>query len=44
LNIYNTLNTNTITTQNNRVGATTYLQPTVITAARVMKVGVKYRF
>lgn len=43
LNIYNTLNTNTITGQTNRNGST-YLQPTDIIAARVMRVGVKYRF
>jgi hypothetical protein len=43
-NVYNTLNVNTITSQNNRVGATTYLQPTEIIAPRVMRVGVKYRF
>jgi hypothetical protein len=44
LNIYNTLNTNTITAQNNRSGAATYLQPTEIIAPRVLRVGVKYRF
>ena len=44
VNIYNTLNLNTITDQNNRVGASTYLQPTEILAARVIKLGVKYRF
>jgi hypothetical protein len=43
LNVYNTLNLNTITAQNNRIGAT-YLQPTSILAARVFKLGVKYRF
>jgi hypothetical protein len=43
LNIYNTLNLNTITGQTNRNGST-YLQPTDIIAARVMKIGVKYRF
>ncbi|MDO8679317.1 MAG: carboxypeptidase regulatory-like domain-containing protein [Acidobacteriota bacterium] len=42
-NLYNTLNTNTITDQTNRVGST-YLQPTEIIAARVFKLGVKYRF
>jgi hypothetical protein len=42
-NIYNTLNLNTITNQTNRVGST-YLQPTEIIAARVMKLGVRYRF
>jgi hypothetical protein len=43
-NVYNSLNVNTITNQNNRVGATTFLQPTEIIAPRVMRVGVKYRF
>jgi hypothetical protein len=42
-NVYNTLNVNTITEQNNRMGAT-YLEPTEIVAPRVMRVGVKYRF
>jgi hypothetical protein len=42
-NVYNTLNINTITEQNNRMGAT-YLEPTEIVAPRVMRVGVKYRF
>jgi hypothetical protein len=41
--LFNTLNTNTITNQTNRVGST-YLQPTEIIAARVFKLGVKYRF
>jgi hypothetical protein len=43
INVYNTLNLNTITGQTNRNGST-YLQPTDIIAARVMKIGVKYRF
>ena len=43
INVYNTLNLNTITAQNNRIGGT-YLQPTAILAARVFKLGVKYRF
>ena len=43
LNVYNTLNLSTITAQNNRIGAT-FLQPTTIIAARVFKLGVKYRF
>jgi hypothetical protein len=43
INIYNTLNLNTVTEQTNRVGAT-YLRPTEILAPRVMKFGVKYRF
>jgi len=41
--LFNSLNTNTITAQTNRVGST-YLQPTEIIAARVFKLGVKYRF
>ena len=44
LNIYNTLNANTITAQTNRVGSAAFLQPTDILAARVMRIGVKYRF
>jgi len=43
VNVYNTLNLSTITAQNNRNGGT-YLQPTTILAARVFKLGVKYRF
>ena len=42
-NLFNTLNTNTITAQTNRNGAT-YLQPTEILPARVFRLGVKYRF
>lgn len=41
--LFNSLNTNTITAQTNRVGST-FLQPTGIIAARVFKLGVKYRF
>ena len=41
--LFNSLNTNTILTQTNRVGST-YLQPLTITAARVFRLGVKYRF
>lgn len=44
INIYNTLNANTITEQTNRVGSATFLQPTTILAARVLRMGVKYRF
>ena len=44
VNIYNTLNLNTITDQTNRVGSASFLQPTEIIAARVVKLGVKYRF
>jgi hypothetical protein len=43
LNIYNSLNTNTIVDQTNRNGST-YLQPDEIIAPRIMRVGVKYRF
>jgi hypothetical protein len=43
INFYNTLNVNTITGQTNRNGST-YLQPTDIIAARVMRLGIKYRF
>jgi hypothetical protein len=43
LNIYNTLNVNTITDQTNRNGST-YLAPDEIIAPRIMRVGVKYRF
>jgi hypothetical protein len=43
LNVYNTLNINTITAQTNRMGAT-YLQPTEIVAPRIMRIGLKYRF
>ena len=43
VNVANTLNLSTITAQNNRNGAT-YLQPTTILAARVFKLGVRYRF
>ena len=42
-NLYNTLNANTVTEQNNRIGAT-YLQPTEILAPRIFRLGVKYRF
>ena len=41
--LFNSLNTNTITAQTNRNG-TTYLQPTDIIAARVFRLGIKYRF
>ena len=41
--LFNTLNTNTITAQTNRNGAT-YLQPTEIIAPRVFRLGVRYRF
>jgi hypothetical protein len=43
LNVYNTLNLNTVTAQTNRNGST-YLQPTEILAARIFRLGVKYRF
>lgn len=41
--LFNTLNANTITEQTVRNGAQ-YLQPTEILAARVFRLGVKYRF
>jgi Carboxypeptidase regulatory-like domain len=43
LDIFNTANINTITSQTNRNGSA-YLQPTDIIAARVMRVSVRYRF
>jgi hypothetical protein len=43
VDIFNTLNVNTITTQTNRTGST-YLQPTEIIAPRVFRLGVRYRF
>jgi hypothetical protein len=43
INIYNSLNLNTITNQTNRNGST-YLQPTEVLAPRVLRLGVKYRF
>lgn len=44
LDVFNTLNMNTITAQTNRVGSSSYLQPTEILAARIARVGIKYRF
>jgi hypothetical protein len=41
--LFNTLNINTITNQTNLNGST-YLQPTEIIAARVFRLGVRYRF
>lgn len=43
LDLFNTLNVNTVTEQVNRVGST-YLQPTEIIAPRVFRLGVRYRF
>ena len=43
IDLFNSLNTNTITDQTNRNGST-YLQPTGIIAPRVFRLGVKYRF
>lgn len=43
IDLFNSLNTNTITAQTNRNGST-YLQPTAIIAPRVFRLGVKYRF
>jgi hypothetical protein len=42
--LFNTLNMNTITEQTNRVGSSAYLQPTTILAARIARLGIKYRF
>lgn len=42
-NIYNSLNANTVTDQNNRNGST-FLQPNEILAPRILRFGVKYRF
>jgi hypothetical protein len=41
--LYNTLNANMVTSQNNRNGGT-FLQPTEIIAPRIFRLGVKYRF
>jgi hypothetical protein len=41
--LFNTLNTNTITNQTNRNGST-FLQPTEIIPGRVFRVGVRYKF
>jgi hypothetical protein len=41
--LYNTLNVNTVTEQNNRNGAN-YLEPDEILAPRIFRLGVKYRF
>jgi hypothetical protein len=43
LDVFNTLNVNTVTAQTNRNGST-YLRPTEIIAPRVARVGVRYRF
>jgi len=43
VDLFNSLNTNTITSQTNRNGST-YLQPTAIIAPRVFRLGVRYRF
>lgn len=43
LDVFNTLNVNTVTAQVNRNGST-YLQPTTIIAPRVFRLGVRYRF
>lgn len=44
INVYNTLNLSTIIAQTNRVGSVAFLQPSEILAARVLRLGVKYRF
>jgi hypothetical protein len=43
VDLFNTLNVNTITDQTNRNGST-YLQPTEIIAPRVFRLGVRYKF
>ena len=43
IDLFNSLNTNTITAQTNRNGST-YLAPTEIIAPRVFRLGVRYRF
>ena len=43
LDVFNTVNINTITEQTNRNGSA-YLQPTEIIAPRVMRLSVRYRF
>ena len=43
LDVFNTLNVNTVTAQTNRNGSA-YLQPTTITAPRVLRLSLKYRF
>jgi hypothetical protein len=43
IDIFNTLNVNTITAQTNRMGSA-YLQPTTITAPRVIRLSARYRF
>lgn len=41
--LFNSLNTNTVTEQTNRIGSE-YLKPTTIIAPRVFRLGVRYRF
>ena len=43
VDVFNTLNVNTITAQTNRMGSA-YLQPTTITAPRVLRLSARYRF
>jgi hypothetical protein len=43
VDLFNSLNTNTITSQTNRNGAT-YLQPTEIITPRIFRLGLRYRF
>ena len=43
VDLFNTLNVNTVTSQTNRNGST-YLQPTEIISPRVIRLGVRYRF
>jgi hypothetical protein len=44
VDVFNTMNVNTITAQRNVVGSSTYLQPTTIIAPRVARVSLRYRF
>ena len=43
VDVFNTLNVNTITAQTNRNGSA-YLQPTTITAPRVARLSLRYKF
>jgi hypothetical protein len=44
IDLFNTLNVNTVTDQTNRVGSTAFLRPDTIIAPRIARLGVKYRF
>jgi hypothetical protein len=43
IDLFNTLNVNTVTAQTNRIGAN-YLNPTDIIAPRIFRLGLRYRF